>query len=403
MAGDTQRLRAEELLVRMGPNLYREAYNRGMSLSAFLETEDPSEGYNDGLDAFSRLLKLAKIRTRSFPEMGIYASPFSAFEESDNTRSLVPELLARMWRRAATGRDVMTRTLYTSNDSVVGNLAHAYTDAAGARVKQIAPAIPLAQLVATTTSIDTDSYRAYYLTDVVAESRKVRVSEGSEVPTAKLTGGEHTIQLLKYGRTLEATYESLRRSPIDRLALHIARLSVQNEADKVAAAITILVNGDGNANTAATNYNLTALDTGTTANNMTLKAWLSFKMKFANPYMVDVALAQEVDALTLMLLNTGSANVPLVQVQAAAGYGGFTQINPGLRDNVALGWTSDAPANKVVGIDTRFALERVIEIGANIEEVTRWATRQTQALTMTEVEGFAVFDANATKTLALNA
>lgn len=403
MAVENMKLRAQELLARMGPDLYREAYGRGMSLSAWLEREDPSDGYQDGLDAFSRLLKVADIRTRSIPELGIYASEFDAFEANPQVRSLVPELLGRMWRRAATGRDVMTRTIYGSDDAVPGSLTHAYADAAAARSKQIAPAIPLSELVALTTPINSDSYRAYYLTDVTAQERMVRVAEGSDVPAAKLTGGDHTITLKKYGRALEVSYEALRRTRLDRLALHIARLSVQNEVDKVAAALTILVSGDGNANTAATNHNLMTLDTSTSSGVLTLKAWLSFKMQFANPYVCQVAITREANALLLLLLNTGSANVPLVQVQAAAGYGGFSQINPGLRDNVGLGWTSDAPANVIVGIDTRFALERVIEIGANIEEVQRWATRQTQALVMTEIEGFAVFDQNATKTLTTNA
>jgi hypothetical protein len=394
--------RPTETLAQMSPEVYRAAYKRGMSLSAYLEVQDPSEGYNDGLDAFQRLLKVANIRTVSIPEMGVWADEFDAFGQSDQTRALVPEFFARAWRRAATGREVMTRALYSSSDNVSGTAMFPIAYAAAAREKQIAPAIPLAELIAVTTPISGGVYEAYYLTDVTAQERKVRVGEGATVPTAYLTGGDHAIKLLKYGRSLEVSYEVLRRQRIDRIALHIARLAVQAEADKVAAVITTIVSGDGNTSTSATNYNLTVLDTGATAGTLTLKGWLNFKMQFANPYVCTHVLCQAADALSLMLLNAGSANIPLVAIQNAAGLGGFQHINPGLADNTRLGWTSDAPANYIVGIDARFAIERVYEMGADISEIERYASRQTQALIMTEVEGYDVFDQNACKTLHIS-
>jgi len=387
--------RAQELLRQMGPGMYREAYGRGMSLSAWLEKQDPSEEYKDGLDAFSRLLKVAGIRTNSIPELGVWADLFEAFDGNDNTRNLVPEWVARQWRRAATGRDVLTRGVYTSQDAIPGAWSAPYVEASQARAQQIAPAIPLARLVAITTPINSDAYRAFYLTDTTAQMRTARVEEFTEFPRAKLTGGDNTVRLYKYGRALEASYEVLRRQRIDRIALHLARMAVQNETDKVATAIDVLVNGDGNSNTAATTYNLTTLDTATTASNLTWKAWLAFEMQFAAPYICQVALAQEAVALAVRLLNYGTANNLLPMTK-------FPTINPD-GGNVALGWTADAPANKIVGIDTRFALEHVVEIGADIQEIERWATRQVQILTMSEVEGFAVFDQKATKVLVYNA
>jgi len=68
-----------------------------------------------------------------------------------------------------------------------------------------------------------------------------------------------------------------------------------------------------------------------------------------------------------------------------------------------LGWTSDAPALKIVGIDTRMAIEHVFEIGADITEVERFTNNQTETLTMTELDGFAVLDKYATKILDVNA
>lgn len=392
-----------DLLRGVGLEMYRDAYKRGMSLSAFLEKQDPSTEYRDGTDAFQRLLRVADIRTDSLEHYGVQASEYQEFHRNENTRALLPEWLLRTWREVQTGRPFSTRSLYTSADGAAGSWERPYAEAQSPRWdKMVAPAIPVSELVALTTPIDSDSYRSYYLQDDPTQTSMTRVSEGAEVPLVKLVGGEHTIDLLKYGRGLEATYEQLRRTRIDKLALHVRRMAVQAEVDKVAAILDVMVNGDGN-NNAPTTHNLTTLDTTAQAGTLTLKGWLAFKMKFANPYQISSALAQEAVALQMFLLNVGSANTPLVQVQQASGLGSFTQINPGLRDAVALGWTADAPSLKIVGFDKRFAIERVVDLSATITEVEQFITRQTQVLVVTEAEGYAVIDKNAINILDVNA
>ena len=400
----TTKVKPKAMLEQMGPEVYRQAYKRGMSLSAYLEYQDPSQEYNDGLDAYSRLLQVAGIRTQSHPEMGVWASEYKVFMENAQTRALVPEFFARVWRSVQTQKSPSTRGLLLSSDGVPGSWERPYAEAADARWdKQVAPAIPLSQLIGITTPVDSNTYRSFYLTDAPAQTRMVRVAEGDDVPEMKLTSAEHTIDLYKYGRSIRATDEQLRRTRIDKIAFFIRRTAIQGEIDKVAAVIDIIVNGDGNANTAATSYNLTTLDSSATAGTLTVKGWIAFKMKFANPYQIIVALAQEAEMLQLLLLNVGSANVPLVSVAAASGFGQFEQINPGLRDNVMVGWTSDAPANKIVGTDTRMAVERLSEIGSNISETERFVANQTQILVMTEVEGYAILDGNTSNILVVNA
>ncbi len=394
------RARPKELLRQLGTlNLQRAATQAGMGLSAFLELEDPSSQYkeNDGLDAFGRCMREAGIITNSNFERGYYADRFEKFTEGTPTadraatRALAVEWAVRTWRKVSTHRSVLTSDLEALNTSM-----RPYVDAAQVYAKQIQPAIPLSELVAMRTSIEGDAYRLFFMdTDVPADQRFVRVGQAAEIPRVTIKGGDHTVRLFKYGRAIEMPYELLRRQRIDKVAFWISRMAVQAEVDKVATALDVLINGDGNTATAATNYNQSTLDTGAVP---TLKAYLAFRLKFTNPYMITTMIMREASALALMLLNLGSANVPLVTMQASLGIGGFTPINPELRDGIRYGVSSDAPANVVVGFDSRFALEQVTEIGADLAETERFILRQTEILALSEVEGFAILDPFATKT-----
>ena len=398
------RANPRDVLEQFGPNVFAEAYKRGMSVSAYLEMQDPSMSHDDGLDAFQRVVREAGVRTSSLDGIGLPASSWDEFNDTPQKRALAVEWAARQWRAAITGRPYHTRDLFSTADlaNTAGNPA-AY--AAGARYNMVTPAIPTRELIATNTGISAGTYQAYYLTTPTAANatRQYRVAELAEIPMATLAGGDHTIKLHKVGRGLERSYEAMRRQPIDKVAIWIQYLAAQAEADKLTTIIDVLVSGDGNSGTSATNYNLTALDTAASAGTLTLKGWLAYKMKFVNPMSLTHILVTEAVALQLALLNTGNANVPLVNVQAAAGFGSLTAINPQLRDAVAMGWTSSAPALKIVGFDRRLALERVYEVGGNIQEVERYASHQGEALFLTEVEAFCCFMPGANITLNVNA
>lgn len=400
------RPRPNDVLRDMGNcTLQREAYAAGMSISAYLEHQDPSVGYNDGLDAFQRLLKAANIRTFSDPARGIYADLWERFDQNEGTRALAIEWAARRWRAVSHGQDPSTRALYASTDQAAGSVMEPFVNNAQGRYLQLAPAIPLEELVAITTPIVGDAYRAFYLTNDAPNQRFNRVTQGAEVPRARLIGADHTVRLHKYGRALDVTYEILRRQRIDVVGLHIARLAVQAEIDRVAAAIDIFINGDGNANTAATNFNLTVLDPAAVAGTMTAKGWITYKAQWVNPYIVTTVLTQTAGGVQLELLQLGSANIPLLTLTGPGSerIGGLNLMQPQLADNVRLGITADAPVLKLVGFDRRFALERVTEIGSDITEIEKFVVRQTNTIVMTEVEGFVVFDQFACKTLNINA
>lgn len=391
--------------------LYEVAYKREMSMSALLEEMDPSGQYiNDpvlkGTDAFERQLYFSGVAVRSNIRAGVWADKVEKFwtADRDGTAALLPEYVARVWRKTVSdGWSVdQGQRFYASSDPVSDVMYPAYIQAT-ARQKMIAPAIPLALLVAITTPIDSGVYKSFYLTDDETERRMVRVGEGATVPTVKLTGGDHSIDVRKYGRCLEGSYETFRRMRIDRFALHIALLAVQTEVDKVKTGIDVLINGDGNASTSATSYNKTTLDTGIAAGDpISAKAYLAWLMKWGNPYNCQVILAQESNALDLFLVNAGSANVLLGQLNGIYGMGGLRPVSDQMGYKL-VGWESQVTANTLLGVDTRFALEMVQEIGASLTETDMIISQQFRQIVMTESVGFCVMDQNASKLMVTNA
>lgn len=388
----------EELSRSLSLATMERAYKDGVNLSRWLEENDPSDRYSDGLDAFERQLQIKGIRTNSNAERGFYASDFGAFDEDDATRVLGIEWMARQYRKVRQ----QSRAVVSSDITAVGSAVRPYVDAAAVRMSMMQPAIPVSELIAYTTRIDSNAYRALYLNDDAGEYRMVRVGEAAEIPAASLTQGERTVELYKFGRRLDISYEALRRVPIDTVAHYIARMATQAEVDKVSQILNVIVNGDGNIGTAAEVVDLTTLDPAATANKLTLRAWLAFKLKFRNPYALTHELVREDVALQQLLMDTGSANVPLLTLNGAGAFGGFVPMNPTLADNVRYGILDEAPANAIVGIDSRFGIEQVTEIGGNITESRKWIERQVNVLTFTEVEGYAVTDAKAAKVLDLS-
>lgn len=389
--------RAQELHEQLSLRSMDEAYHAGMNFSRWLEEQDPSEGYNDGLDAFERQLAIAGITTTSDPERGFYADQFRAFEDAGEAgKALQIEYISRQYRKVAHN----ARAVLASDSATVGSAMRPYVDAAQARMDQIAPAIPLNELIAFRTAIDNNVYRALYLHDDEKEYRMVRVGETAEIPGATLTQGERPVDLYKYGRRLDISYEAMRRVPIDSVAFYIARMAVQAEVDKVSTVLDILVNGDGNPGTEAEVHNLTDLDADATTGNLTLRAWLAFKLKFRNPYQLTHELVQEGIALQQLLLDTGSSNTRLAELSGT--FGGFTPMNDAFAGNVRFGVLDEAPENQIVALDGRFAVEQITEIGGTVNESKRWIEKQVETLTFTEVEGYAVIDSKAAKILDLS-
>jgi hypothetical protein len=385
----------------LNKDLTRIAYENGMNVTRFLERLDPSKDHKDGSDAFNRVLRACGIKTRSVPEMNVAASTLGDVVRNENARHLAIEIISRAYRNAV-HKPQTVRTPITGFEGAAGSFYNQFSYPAQPRANLLQPAIPLTEMIGQTTGINTNVYKPFYLQDVSKVNG--RVAELAEIPAIKISQTDKTITLKKYGRRLDASYEAMRRMPIDLLTFNIQRVAVVIETEKVDKVLDIIVNGDGTANSQATSYNLTALDAGTTANNLTLRAWLAFKMKFKNPYMLTTVIGNDAPILSLMLLNVGNANIPLLMAGGLfASQSNMTPINQTLAGGERFGWLDSAPANKLVGFDRRLSVERVFEIGAQIQETDKDVKSQINSLVLSEVEGYAIIEPAANKILNLAA
>lgn len=402
-----------------GSRIYREAYEKQMNLSQLLENLDPTadrDAEDRGLDAYERIVRETGLVTQPVPEIGLRASTWQECLETPERRALMPEFMARVWRRAgqldysqmqqvASGQQTAgTRAMLLSGDVAPGSLINPWYDNPEIRAKRLVPPIPLARVVARTTAIDGDAYRTLYITDDYGTDayRFKRIAEGTEIPATTLVTGEHTLRLYKFGRALRATYEQLRRQRVDRIAFIIARMAIQAEIDKVTMVLNTIINGDGNANTSASVLNLTALDPAASAGTLTLRGWLTFKLRFSLTYVPDVMLAQELPIMQILTMPIATGIQTPYGLMPGNAFGTVYPLNPQLAGAIEYGVTADAPALKIVAFESNIAVERVTEVGGNVSEVDRFINNQTQLLTITEVEGYGIIDPNASRILNIN-
>lgn len=391
------------------------------NLSALMEHDDPSDADERyaGFDAFQRGLMVAEIRTQSDAYGTYSAHPVSrmAEEREGGSIDLFAEWSRRQWyasrkyarmaARMAAQQRMQSRAnpLFMSGDYLPGSIQAPYDDDDVLRIFETQPAVPLAEIVARTRSNAGADYRSMQLVQpVAADIRLLRIGEGAEIPKTVLATSARSLHLPKFGRGLEASYEAARRIGLDDFAIYLRLLAIQNEVDQVAAAADVAINGDGNAGTSAAVFNLTALDPATTANNLTVNAWLAFETLWLNPYSLTTVLGNQAAIIKMLTLNMGTQNlltssalVPDPLRTTFVPISGFTS------QGIRYGILPSAPANRLIGMDARFALEHVMEAGSEISEAERWVHRQTETLYFTMNEGFAVFLTGVTNILRLDA
>lgn len=247
----------------------------------------------------------------------------------------------------------------------------------------------LPSLIATETNIDAHVYEALTLTDVEDDQQLRIVSEGAQLPTTKITTAERSIRLKKFGRMLEATYESLRLQRINVVSIMLQRIGSRIALDETNEAIQTLIAGDGNTGSAVVDTD--ALVTGTLDYNELVRLFLSF----AQGYQMGTCVVNATNLGTI--LNMAEFKDPMA---------GFTFLRtgelPGPFGATWLRWDSTNAAafstDRILAIDNRYALEQITEQGI-MTESDRLIDKQLERTAITKYTGFAKLDYAATHCL----
>ena len=355
--------------IKLDRRMYDQVRHDRITLSQLLERMDPSpEG--SALDAFERQLKRLGIKTKMVQKPNgdvVYPDTVEAFYRTEESAVLFPEYIARTVRQAIV-EDTM-----------------------------------LPYLIGQSTVIPGDTYRTFYVDDQPQKQKKKRVTEAAELPRVTIKGREQVVKLYKFGRAIEASYETIRRMQIDMLALHVRRIAIETAKDKVEEIIDVIKNGDGNDNAAPVYKQKADLWSGATENKVSPEGFLLFLMLFEE-FPCDTIIAAKDAFIELVMANIPNlSTIDLIKLLATGTSFGVNLTVPQLPNgDVRLFWHKDVPSKQIYGINRNFAIEQITEAGSDISETDKFITRQTSVLTISENNGYSKIFTEATKILRID-
>jgi hypothetical protein len=227
-----------------------------------------------------------------------------------------------------------------------------------------------------------------------AENKKAtemrRVTEASELPTAKLKLGETAINIYKYGRDIEASYEALRRMTLEVFNIHIQEIGAQAANNKIAEILTVIKDGDGNKN-AATAYKAKDLDSSVTS-SLTRTSWIKFLLKFY-PRNCNTVVSDEDGLIQILEVLYPKSDVSSrMDELLASGLKVSTTLPQNLVSDVTLLYSPHVEkiGGKVAmyGLNRESAVEEIFELGSTINEADKFIKNQTEIMTVSENSGF---------------
>lgn len=212
-------------------------------------------------------------------------------------------------------------------------------------------------------------------------TKKKRVSEGSALPLATIEIGESAISLKKYGRAVEATYETIQYQTVDvfsRLLSYIAN-DVSNQ--EFARGVKVLIDGDGNNN--AAKVNTTASATLAASDLLTLA--MNIFDDCGAPLDIIIAPQKMFMALSQMMIvsNGGIGIIP----------GSTFKFPQGINNDIVVIYSKDIPEaagskEQLIGLSSGFGLTKYIAEGSSISEYDSNILTQKKLGTISEIAGF---------------
>jgi hypothetical protein len=244
-------------------------------------------------------------------------------------------------------------------------------------------------LISTEERINSHVAEKITLSDTAALRTLKWIGEGQQIPKTKISRAEGSIRLYKYGRMLEATYESVRLMKVDIFGLTLQRMGMQIGIDQTDDCIETLVAGDGTTGSAVTDTDAEVSGT------LDYDELIRLRLAFPIGYEMQHCVVNDTNLRTI--LNMAEFKDPLA---------GFNFQRTGQFMD-ALGsqwhrWTSTGAASfstdRILGVDARGSAILFRE-GDLLEESDQLIDRQLHQRTMSEWVGVMKWDNNACQCL----
>ncbi len=312
-----------------------------------LEELDPSENYKgtplENLDAFQRQLKRFDIRVS-----GKGSDTVDKFFQTTDSAALFPEYVSRAVRQGMEEADV------------------------------------LSGIIASRTAINGLDYRS--ITSVPTEDDKElkTVAEGASIPQTTIRTQENLVHLHKRGRMLVSSYEAIRFQRLDLFTVTLRQIGLYIARSQLADAIDVLINGDGNNNSAEI---LNASASGILDYNDLVSFWSEF-----SPYELSSIIASP--EMTQKLLALPEFRDAAAGLNFHATGKMITPLGAALIKSAAV------PSDKIIGLDKSCALE-MVEAGGIVTEYDKLIDRQLERAAVTCTAGFSKIFPDASKVLAV--
>ena len=348
-----------------GIALATEAASFGLSVKDYLilAGHKQTDHTKDGLNSYEKLLLSLNLPIRNDFERGVsLQAAGETFQTYSGTRALFPEVIDDVVRWA-------TRQ---------------------SQVEQVAP------LLANSRSIAGAELLSTVVSDDSAARDTFTISEGANIPVQSIRTTQQSVKIWKHGSAIRTTYEFSRRASIDLMIPYANRVARQLEMSKVAAATSVLINGDGAYGASGTvNQSAYNTPTGVTATAGTISwphflYWLVQRAKLSTP--IDtVAMNYDGWFQWMMMFGTQTANAGNTAAQQLKNVGVTIENMPAAINlvlNIKPVLSSAVAAGTLVGFSQGDTLEELVEAGSNIQETERAIRNQTMTMVKTENTGY---------------
>ena len=215
------------------------------------------------------------------------------------------------------------------------------------------------------------------------------VAELGRIPVRTIRTSEQAVKIYKHGGGLRVSYEFQRRARIDLLTPFQNRMMREMERSKVAAATSVLINGDG-VNAAAPVVTQSSFGAGSTANTLyypNLLKWFIARAQAGTP--IDTVVGNwDAYAEWLRMFAIPNSSFTRTDAQQLASSGFQLGGVPLLSGVINFALSSAVPAGRLVGLSKGDTLEELVEAGSYIDESDRAVQNQSISYYKTENTGY---------------